>query len=222
MIAFDNRLPDPTACRVGLLALRCAAPPLDGDPLEPARLALEADLRRRYAGLPRAELRASHPIDVYAAYYRRFRATYHVLLQVESTAAGRPMRRGLPLVQAMFMAELDRQLLTAGHDLDLLQPPVRLALAGGGERYAALGGQQAVAVAGDLLLADGQGVLSTILQGPAAATAISAQTCAALYTVYAPAGIAAERVLAHLDAIAAYVRLCAPNAATVASAVLGG
>lgn len=39
------------------------------------------------------------------------------------------------LVEAMFIAELKNLLLTAGHDLDAVELPLKLDIARGGERY---------------------------------------------------------------------------------------
>ena len=61
-------------------------------------------------------------IQAYAAYYERFNKTYHVQLQLESVALkGKSIPRVSALVEAMFMAELENLLLTAGHDLDVVQ-----------------------------------------------------------------------------------------------------
>ena len=87
---------------------------------------LESQLRERFAGQTRGDLDQLPVLQAYAAYYKRFKKTYHVQLQLESIAfKGKPIPSVAALVEAMFMAEVKNMLLTAGHDLDALQLPAR-------------------------------------------------------------------------------------------------
>src|SRR6059036_3954977 len=87
----------------------------------------EAELRKELDGSDRTARRALPGLQAYAAYYRRFRKTYHVELQLESTLLkGRAIPRSPALVTGMVAAELKNQLLRAGHDLDAIEPPVTL------------------------------------------------------------------------------------------------
>jgi DNA/RNA-binding domain of Phe-tRNA-synthetase-like protein len=61
---------------------------------------------------------------------------------------------------------------------------------------------------------DGAGVISSILYGPDQRTQITPATRNVLFAVYAPEGIEAEVVLAHLWDLQTYVRLIAPEART--------
>ncbi len=208
---------------VGLLALGN----VDGDPQQRGRSgarreALEAELRQRFAGKSRADLLAELPaLQAYAAYYRRFKKTYHVLLQLESVAfKGRSIAAPLPLVEAAFMAELQNLLLTATHDLDVLQAPLRIASATGDERYPLLNGGEMEAKPADMLMADAAGVVCTVIAGQAARGSVQPTTRRALFVVYAPPGIAPDAVQRHLVDIEALVRLCAPAVRCEGSAVI--
>src|SRR5438105_7978158 len=91
----------------GVLAMSGVANPAASDALEAAKTELESGLRSRYAGAGRAALRELFPFSAYAAYYKRFQKSYHVLLQLESVVLkGKPLPRAAALVEAMFMAEL--------------------------------------------------------------------------------------------------------------------
>src|SRR3972149_5587868 len=86
--------------------------------------------------------RALPRLQAYAAYYKRWGKTYHVQLQLESVALkGKPITRASALVSAMVASELEHLLLTAGHDLDAVAPPVTLTVAAGAEGYQLLGGR---------------------------------------------------------------------------------
>lgn len=199
---------------VGILAMREVTNPQRHRALDERKARLEAALRARYSQMDRATLRALPTFAAYADYCRRFRKSYHVQLQVESIALkGRSIPAVAALVEAMFMAELDSGLLTAGHDLAAVVMPVRIDVATGEETYRRLNGQEQVLKSGDMYIADRRGVLSSILYGPDARTAIGPATERVLFTVYAPAGIEETAVRGHLEEMRDYARLIAPGAA---------
>jgi len=208
-------------CALGVLIVS-GAQHTPCDALRAAKREVEEALRRQYGQATRQELRALPPMAAYRAYYKRFGSTYHVLAQVESILKGKSIPDGLPLVEAMFMAELGNMLLTAGHDLDKVRLPLHLQAATGQESYTTLSGRETATAAGDMLLADQEGVISSILKGPDQRTAIDAETHRAIYTVYAPAGIAAQLLHRHLDDIAAHIRTFAPEAVVDLNQVYGG
>ena len=207
---------------VGLLAMSGVANP-EGHPLlERRRAEVEALLRSRYAGLDRGGLKALPILRAYAAYYKRFDKTYHVLHQLESVALqGKAIPRVAALVEAMFMAELKNLLLTAGHDLEIIHQPVRVDVSDGSEQYTRLNGQEQVLKRGDMFIADAQGVISSIIYGPDRRTQITPATRQALFTVYAPPGIERQAVQQHLQDIQSNVMLIAPQAKVVALEVYG-
>lgn len=199
--------------QIGFLVMRGVVNPAVHPELEARKRALEAELRAQFGGLDRAALAALPPFPAYAAYYRRFKKTYHVQAQFESIVQrDRPLPSVAALVEAMFMAEVKNRLLTAGHDLDQLQLPITVAAADGAELYVLLRGQAQQAKAGDMLMADQAGVISSIVSGPDQRTQINAATRNVVFAVYAPPGIAEEAVRAHLGDIRDYVRLVAPSA----------
>jgi DNA/RNA-binding domain of Phe-tRNA-synthetase-like protein len=115
----------------------------------------------------------------------------------------------------MFMAELEDLLLTAGHDLDVLRLPLTLDVARGDESYTLLRGDPQTLKAGDMYIRDGEGVISSIIYGPDRRTQIAPETRGVVFTVYAPPGITAEAVTAHLRALEANVRVISPAAEIV-------
>jgi DNA/RNA-binding domain of Phe-tRNA-synthetase-like protein len=201
---------------VGLLVMDKVANPSAHPELERRKSALEARLRERYGSLTRAELLARPTLGPYAAYYGRFKKTYHVQLQLESVAhKGKALPRGAALVEAMFMAELENQLLTAGHDATAVAAPIHVEVATEGESYVTLNGRTQALTPGDMLMRDARGVISSVLHGPDQRTKIRSETTQAMFAVYAPAGVGTARVDHHLRAIAANVHLIAPFAVLV-------
>jgi len=204
----------------GLLIMREVANPETHAELERRKAELEADLRARFTGYDRAALNALPVIRAYNDYYGRFKKSYHVQLQLESVVVkGKSLPRVAALVECMFMAELKNQMLTAGHDLDALRGPLRLDVARGDESYILLNGKGETLKAGDIFMADAEGVTSSILYGPDQRTRITPTTRNALFTVYAPPGIDPAAMQAHLEDIQANVWVLAPGATTELLAV---
>ena len=198
---------------VGILAMGHVASPKHHPTLDREKEQLENELRSRFGSLDRAGLKALPVIQAYNSYYKRFKKTYHVLLQLESVVLkGKSIPRVAELVEAMFMAELKNLLLTAGHDLEVLKPPVRIDVADGSENYLRINGQEQTPQPMDMLIADAQGVISTVLYGPDRRTRITSKTERVFFTVYAPPGIGERGVYEHLQDIQANVLLIAPEA----------
>ena len=110
-------------------------------------------MRTRYENINRADLGLTEPSKTYVNYYKRFKKTYHVLLQLESIVLKKKSIPNVaPLVETMFMAELKNLLLTAGHDMDAVRLPIMVDLSQGNERYILLNGQEKELAPGDICL----------------------------------------------------------------------
>lgn len=176
--------------------------PVNHEGLNQQKEAVEKKLRSLYMGYNRHDFEALPAVQAYQSYYKEFKKTYHVLLQVESVVLkGKSIPTVAALVEAMFMAEIENMLLTAGHDLDSLKLPVQVKAARGNEIYTLMNGQQQVLKSGDMYIADGQGIISSIIYGPDSRTQINAATKSVLFTVYAPPGIKAGMLSHHLETI---------------------
>jgi DNA/RNA-binding domain of Phe-tRNA-synthetase-like protein len=204
-----------------LLVMSGAENPENHPALDDARERLEAELRARFGHFDRPALRATEPIAAYDGYYRGFGQTYHVQHQVESVAVkGKAIPRRAALVEAMFMAELETQVLTAGHDADLLQLPVTVDVAKPDDEIGLPNGTLKSPPVDDMLMRDGQGIISTVILGPDGRTRITPQTTSAAFAIYAPAGVTEAQVSAHLTVIERNVRLISPTATTEAKVVM--
>lgn len=197
----------------GVLVMRDVINPVHHPELEKRKAELEEQLRAEFSGQDRAGM-SSHPIlQAYNAYYRRFKKTYHVQLQLESIAwKGKSIPSVSALVEAMFMAEMKNMLLTAGHDLDILQLPLIVDVSKGTESYTLLRGDEQILKSGDMMIRDQSRMISSIIYGPDQRTQITADTRNVVYTVYAPAGIHIQAVEQHLGDIREYVRVVSPQA----------
>ena len=196
----------------GVLVMRDVSNPPHHAELERRKLALEERLRAQFSGQDRAAI-ASHPVlQAYGNYYRQFQKTYHIQLQLESIVLkGKSIPSVAALVESMFMAEMQDLLLTAGHDLDVLQLPLTLDVATGTEEYTLLRGDQQMLKPGDMMIRDQGGVISSIIYGPDQRTQITPETRNVVFTVYAPPGIDEQTVTSHLQHIKENVMIVSPQ-----------
>lgn len=174
---------------------------------------LSDSLRSKYKDYNRAALIQVEPVNSYVTYYKQFKKTYHVLLQLESIILkGKSISESNPLVMIMFMAELKNLILTAAHDLDRIALPVGVELSKGDEGYQLLNGMEKELPAGDMFMEDREGIISSIIYGPDNRTQISEKTNKVLYTIYAPPGIEESLINEHLNDINHYIQIAAPQA----------
>ena len=186
-----------------------------------AKAELETSIRTRFSGMEKKEMRSLLPFIHYHEYYRKFKKTYHVLHQCESIASGsRTLPAGPPLVQAMFMAEIGNQLLTAGYDCGSLTGPFRVVLADEASSFVGKGRKECLPPKGDILFATEHTILGSIVCGPDHDHRIRTTTTDVLFAVYGVPGITADRIERHFQEIRKFVRLLDPGAEVDCLAVL--
>jgi DNA/RNA-binding domain of Phe-tRNA-synthetase-like protein len=214
MDIFKNEAGGAAKFSIGLLIIENVKNNADCNTLKVVRDELEDTIRAKYAQSSRNDLKAQRPMDAYIAYYKKFGYTYHVLSQLESVIKGKPIPTGLPAVEAMFMAELKNMILTAGHDLDQIQLPISLRISTGKEGYTTMSGKSVETIPKDFMIADQNGILSSILRGPDLRTAITKHTTRVIYMVYAPPGVEEQLVYNHLGDIESYVHMTSQASVT--------
>lgn len=198
---------------IGLLELSGLENRLPSAKLQQRKRQVEQHLRRIYQGYSRQDFQALPLMAAYASYYKRFDKTFHILLQLESLVLkGKNLPDVSPLVDANFMAEVETLVLTAGHDAGKLHGPLCMDVSKSGDQMTRMGSAPKALPAGDMIMRDAQGVTCSILYGQDDRSPISLDTIHALYVSYAPPGVTANSVLAHLGLIASNVRLFCPDA----------
>ncbi len=197
----------------GVLVMRGAENPSTHSELENRKKDLESQLRAQFGGQDRKAIEALPTIAAYNAYYKKFKKSYHVQGQLESVVfKDRAIPSVAALVEAMFMAEIKNLMLTAGHDFDQLKLPLTLNVARGDETYTLMRGPEQILKAGDMFIADQEGVISSIIYGPDQRTQITPMTRNVIFTVYVPSGISTDAVQSHLQDIRDYVLIVSPDA----------
>lgn len=198
---------------IGLLELSRVANAHPSLQLDDRKRETEARLRERYQGFTRQDFLALPVMAAYAQYYKRFNKTYHVQLQVESIALkGKRLPNVSPLVDSNFIAEVETLILTAGHDVGKLQGVVSIDVSRDGDQLTQMAGTPKAIPPGDMIMRDAKGICCSIIHGQDNRSPISFETSHVLYVAYAPVGVPAETVEAHLRVIEEHARLVSPLA----------
>ena len=206
----------------GVLVMQNVSNPAQHPELDKRKAELKEQLRAQFAGQDRTAI-ASHPVlRVYGEYYKRFKKTYHVQLQLESIVLkGKSIPSVASLVECMFIGEMKNFLLTAAHDLDKLGLPLTLDVTQRTETYTVMRGEEQTVKTGDMMISDQAGIISNIIYGPNQRTQITESTRNVVFTVYAPAGIDKGLITQHLSDMRDFVRVIAPQAEVELLAVFG-
>jgi DNA/RNA-binding domain of Phe-tRNA-synthetase-like protein len=200
--------------KAGILIVEAIENNGGSEEIEKRRMEVENKVREQFGGFSRDQLNGIPIIESYNAYYKNFEKSYHVRAQVESIAKGKSLPNIFPLLTAMFTAEINSMLLTAGHDLDALELPVEINIGKGGETYTGINGSIKTVEKNDMMMSDRDGIISSIINGPDARTKITPATTAVLFAVYAPASVEAKVIAAHLEDIRNNIRAFSPDAKT--------
>jgi DNA/RNA-binding domain of Phe-tRNA-synthetase-like protein len=208
--AWRERYPN---AGIGILEIAGALNSGTSAVLDVRKRAVETKLREHYRGFERPQFVAAPVLADYVRYYKSFGKTYHVQLQLESIVLkGKALPHVSPLVDANFVAEVETLVLTAGHDVAKLRPPLVIDVAGSADSMTQMNGRSATMQAGDMLMRDAGGVACSILYGQDNRSPISAATTHALYVAYGVPGVAPAVIRGHLEAVLANVRLFSPGA----------
>ncbi|MEJ2707887.1 MAG: phenylalanine--tRNA ligase beta subunit-related protein [Anaerolineales bacterium] len=198
---------------IGLLELSNVENDEKSPKLDQRKRALEAELVKRYGELSRQELVALPVMAAYRSYYKQFKKTYHVQLQIESIAKkGKKLPNVSPLVDANFMAEVETFVLTAGHDVAKLRGEIAIDVAHEGDHITQMNGSDKSIYAGDMIMRDKEGICCSILYGQDNRSPIMPETEHVLYVAYAPGGVPREAVEKQLLKIEENVRLFSTEA----------
>jgi DNA/RNA-binding domain of Phe-tRNA-synthetase-like protein len=198
---------------IGLLELSGAENNARPSPmLDEQKREVEARLRERCKGFTRQDFLSLPVMSSYNRYYKRFSKTYHVLLQVESIVLkGKNLPDVCPLVDANFTAEVETLILTAGHDAAKLHGPILMDVSREGDHFIQMNGTSKAIPAGDMIMRDADDISCSIIYGQDNRSPISSETSHVLYVAYAPAGVPAEAVEAHLRKVEENIRLFSPT-----------
>lgn len=206
---FNQIYPD---SHIGIIIAKNVKNQRSNQNLNNEKIKLEEFLKEKYSDYTRESLKEILEIKVYNDYYKQFKKTYHVQLQLESIIfKGKSIPAVDSIVESMFMAELKNLLLTAVHDYDHLKLPLIADVSEGNENYTLFNGMDQILKKGDMFIKDNNGIISSIVYGPDKRTQVKNDTKNTCYTVYAPKGISKECIMNHLNDMKNYILIFSPE-----------
>ncbi len=197
----------------GLLVLRDFRPAAGGLAAFPGYAARELEaVRAANAGYDRKRCAAEDPVMApYVRFYKRFKKSYHVLLQRESILQGKDLPQTLPAVQIMFLTEMQTGMLLAAYDLGPTRPPFSIERAAGGETFLGASGREVTVKAGDIVMRDEIGHILSIIYGQDLRTRITEDTRDVAYLIDGVPGLTKEQMEAALNILLQNLRILQPD-----------
>lgn len=197
---------------IGILEISNICNSTTNDPFEEEKERIEESLRNKYSQFTRADFNALPAISAYRTYYKQFKKSYHVQLQIESIALkGKSLPHVSPLVDINFMTEVQTMLLTAGHDVSKLNGPITMDVSREGDVITQLNGKARDMRIGDMIMRDGDSVSCSVIYGQDNHSPISNNTSHVLYVSYCPPGISESDLDHHLTMIKDYIQSFCPE-----------
>lgn len=198
--------------KFGVLVMKDVQNPSFHQEFNNAKLKIIHDIKESNKDYIRKNYIQTEPVKFYINYYKKFKKTYPVLLQLESIVLkDKSIPNIAALVEAMFTAEVKNMLLTAGHDYDKIKFPLNINIASGTESYVGISKKEQKLHENDMMLSDKDGVISSIINGPDFRTAINKDTKNALFFIYGTDGISEDIIYNHLNDIKNLVSIISPN-----------
>ncbi|MGM9546478.1 MAG: hypothetical protein ACI3U0_00505 [Oscillospiraceae bacterium] len=167
-------------------------------------------LREKYANYDRKALFIE---NVYFRFFKKFKKTYPVMMQLESfLLKGRPFPMENPVTAIPFLVELETQILSGTHDVDFVRGAVRLFAGTEKAPFPGMRGEEAHTYPGDFCARDDEGIIFSMIAGADARTCAKPGSRHVFYPVFGVAGQPAGEIAAVLDRLEEYVRVLAPEA----------
>ena len=184
--------------------------------LDNVKKEFEGEIRNKYSELSRDEIMKDETFSAYREYYKKFKKTYHLLLQLESIAKkGKSFPDVNPLVDSCFLAEMNTFVLTAAHDADLLDNHIVFDVSSENDNFTQINGREIILKPDDIIMKSSNKNVCSIIYGQDSSTAIRLDTVNALYVSYAPDGVKEDNVYCNLTYIQNLIVHISPMAETV-------
>ena len=151
--------------------------------------------------------------DPYFRYFRKFKKTFPVMMQVESfLLKGRPFPEGRYINSIAFLTELKTRCLLGTHDADRVIGDIVYYQEMEKVPFPSIHGGDAHSYPGDITGRDDEGVIISMIAGADSRTCLNEDSRHALYFAFGTPGKTPEELNGYLDQLEEYVRILAPGA----------
>ncbi len=153
--------------------------------------------------------------DPYFRYFRKFKKTYPVMMQVESfLLKGRPFPEGRYINAVAFLTELRTGILMGTHDAERVEGDIVIYTETEKVPFPSIHGSEGHSYPGDTTGRDDKGVIISMIAGADSRTCLQDDSRHVLYLVFGTPLTSPEVLYECLDQVEEYVRTLAPSAET--------
>lgn len=169
-----------------------------------------AALREKYADYDRKAIFGENP---YFRFFRKFKKTYPVMLQLESVLLkGRPFPRFNVVAELPFLLELTTQVLSGAHDIERMEGTVELFLGTEKAPFPGMRGELVHTYPGDFCARDEGGIVFSLIAGADARTCAHPHTRHVLYPIFGTPELSPSVILEAMEKMKSYIRVLSPEA----------
>ncbi|MDO4316103.1 MAG: hypothetical protein Q4C45_10010 [Oscillospiraceae bacterium] len=169
-----------------------------------------AALRERCADYDRRAVFGENP---YVRFFKKFKKTYPVLMQVESfLLKGRPFPQVNPVTEVPFLAELTTQCLMGTHDADAVLGTLRLFSGTEKAPFTGLRGGEVHTYPNDVCGRDDGGIILSMIAGADDRTCAKPESRHVFYPVFGTPDMPTEEIASRQALLRRYVLTLAPAA----------
>lgn len=166
-------------------------------------------LKEKYAVYDRKAVFGEHP---YFRFFRKFKKTYPVMLQLESVLKGRPFPDFNVVAELPFLLELTTGVLSGAHDIDKMQGTVELFLAAEKQPFRGLRGEWVHTYPGDFCARDDGGVIFSLIAGADERTCARVDTRYVLYPIFGTPDLPDSVIRKTMAIFENYIQVLSPEA----------
>ena len=153
--------------------------------------------------------------DPFFRYFRKFKKTYPIMMQVESfLLKGRPFPEGRYVNAVAFLTELKTRGLMGTHDADRVQGDIVFYTETEKVAFPSIHGSEGHSYPGDTTGRDDGGVIISMIAGADSRTCLQEDSTHVVYLAFGTPGMTEEALGEYLDQLEEYVRVLAPAAET--------
>ena len=151
--------------------------------------------------------------DPYFRYFRKFKKTYPVMMQVESfLLKGRPFPEGKYINAVAFLTELKTRILMGTHDAERVEGDIIIYTETEKVTFPSIHGSEGHSYPGDTTGRDDAGVIISMIAGADSRTCLQEDSKHVLYLVFGTPATSAEVLDECLDQVELYAKTLAPSA----------
>ena len=153
--------------------------------------------------------------DPFFRYFRRFKKTYPIMMQVESfRLKGRPFPEGRYINAVAFLTELKTRGLLGTHDADRVEGDIVFYTETEKVPFPSIHGSEGHSYPGDTTGRDDGGVIISMIAGADSRTCLQEDSSHVLYLVFGVPDMKPEAFDEYVDQLEEYVKVLAPAAET--------